>query len=202
EDIAAFAEATQGTVMLELYENMFHSFQQYSSLPQSQLALRRMARFVADAIRTPQKLPIGRSYSEGYWPSGRSFSIDFTGRSAEWVGFRLFLMSLRGLRILLEAWLRTIPFLTPEGTDIFRLPVYWAALRAFWRAGLRAWYLMMKHLVEAGAELALMAFTGETIMGEDGVTRLLRMPDEFSVESSSDGELYPSVMREIEAVGK
>ncbi|KAF4696589.1 hypothetical protein FOZ60_016597 [Perkinsus olseni] len=57
EDIAAFAEATQGTVMLELYENMFHSFQQYSSLPQSQLALRRMARFVADAIRTPQKLP-------------------------------------------------------------------------------------------------------------------------------------------------
>ncbi|KAF4703277.1 hypothetical protein FOZ62_029975 [Perkinsus olseni] len=86
EDIAAFAEATQGTVMLELYENMFHSFQQYSSLPQSQLALRRMARFVADAIRTPQKLPIGRSYSEGYWPSGRSFSIDLTGRSAEWVG--------------------------------------------------------------------------------------------------------------------
>ncbi|KAF4656069.1 hypothetical protein FOZ61_007217 [Perkinsus olseni] len=86
EDIAAFAEATQGTVMLELYENMFHSFQQYSSLPQSQLALRRMARFVADAIRTPQKLPIGRSYSEGYWPSGRSLSIDLTGRSAEWVG--------------------------------------------------------------------------------------------------------------------
>ncbi|KAF4737936.1 hypothetical protein FOZ63_010474, partial [Perkinsus olseni] len=176
EDIAAFAEATQGTVMLELYENMFHSFQQYSSLPQSQLALRRMARFVADAIRTPQKLPIGRSYSEGLPPV-----LNVAERTAYSVG---------GV-----AAHDTIPYARGDG-------YIQAALRAFWRAGLRAWYLMMKHLVEACAELALMAFTGETIVGENGVTRLLRMPDEFSVESSSDGELYPSVMREIEAVGK
>ncbi|KAF4659420.1 hypothetical protein FOL46_006603 [Perkinsus olseni] len=104
-------------------------------------------------------------------------------------------MSLRGLRILLEAWLRTIPFPTPEGTDIFR---------AFWRAGLRAWYLMMKHLVEAGADgLHRRDYRGRKwrYKAPSDAGRGSAFDESF-VESSSDGELYPSVMREIEAVGK
>ncbi|KAF4658331.1 hypothetical protein FOL47_008017 [Perkinsus chesapeaki] len=108
EEIAAFSESASGSVMLEMYENMFHCFQMHSSLSHSQLALRHMGRFVSDVFGAPQRIPIGRSYSEGMWPMNHSISIDLTGRSAEW----------------------SIPFLTPEGTELFK--AFWGVSFRAW----------------------------------------------------------------------
>ncbi|KAF4658330.1 hypothetical protein FOL47_008016 [Perkinsus chesapeaki] len=102
-------------------------------------------------------------------------------------------MSYKAFAVLLQAALRSIPFLTPQGTEL---------IRSFWGVSLRAWYLMIKHLIEESIALLWMFVKREPVTGEVVVAKLLQMPKEFNDASSDDSELVPEIMRVGDALCK
>ncbi|EER18833.1 hypothetical protein Pmar_PMAR006457 [Perkinsus marinus ATCC 50983] len=97
------------------------------------------------------------------------------------------------LQVLTEAGLHSVPFVTPEGTEL---------LKSFLGMSPRAWYLVVKHMVETSSALLWMRVKGEAVTSEVLVAKLLQMPKELNDESSEDTELVPEIVRVEEALGK
>ncbi|KAF4656071.1 hypothetical protein FOZ61_007219 [Perkinsus olseni] len=97
------------------------------------------------------------------------------------------------IEVLTQAVLDSVPFVTPEGTEL---------MKSLLGVSLRSWYLMAKHMIEATFTLVWMLVKGEAVTGEVLVATVLQMPKEFNDESSDDSELVSEVVRVEEALCK